>query len=207
MLDFAPGAPGIAPRWTSSAKSGVGTALSRHSPLWFTISHGVVNEVYFPRVDSACTRDFELLVVGPDGYFSEEKRDCQSTTRQVEDGIPAFSVSNLSRDGRYRIEKHVISDPARPSLIQKVTFTPLVGSLADYRVYALLAPHLVNAGMDNSAWIGEQRDITLLYASGRSRYGQFLSLAQPLRRRCRCLGRLSAIEPQRPAQSAIPARR
>lgn len=185
MLDFAPGAPGIAPRWTSSAKSGVGTALSRHSPLWFTLSHGVVNEVYFPRVDSACTRDFELLVVGPDGYFSEEKRDCESTTRQVEDGIPAFSVSNRSRDGRYRIEKHVISDPARPSLIQKVTFAPLVGSLADYRVYALLAPHLVNAGMDNSAWIGEQRDITLLYASGRSRY---LALGSSLPWRSRSVG-------------------
>ena len=170
MLDFAPGAPGIEPRWTSSAKSGVGTALSRHSPVWFTLSHGVVNEVYFPRVDSACTRDLELLVTGPDGYFSEEKRDCESTTRHIETGVPAFAVTNLARDGRYRIDKQIISDPARPSLMQRITFTPLVGRRADYRVYALLAPHLVNAGMGNSAWLGEQRDVTLLYASGRSRY-------------------------------------
>jgi len=170
ILDFAPGAPGIASRWTSSAKSGVGTALSRHSPLWFTLSHGVINEVYFPRVDSACSRDFELLVTGPDGYFSEEKRDCTSTTLQLEAGVPAFHITNLARDGRYRIEKLIISDPARPSLMQRISFTPLIGTLADYQVYALVAPHLVNAGMGNSAWVGEQRDVTLLYACGRSRY-------------------------------------
>lgn len=185
MLDFAPGAPGIPPRWTSSAKSGIGTALSRKSPLWFTLSHGILNEVYYPRVDSACTRDFGLLITGPDGYFSEEKRDCDSRTAHREEGVPAFEVTNVARDGRYRIDKQIISDPARPSLIQRISFTPLVGTLADYRVYALLAPHLVNAGMGNSAWISAQRDVTLLYASGRSRY---LALGSSLPWRSRSVG-------------------
>jgi glucoamylase len=54
---FAPGGPGIAPRWTSSAKSGAGTALSTTSHVWFTISHGILDEIYYPRVDLACTRD------------------------------------------------------------------------------------------------------------------------------------------------------
>lgn len=185
LLDFAPGAPGITPRWTSSAKSGVGTALSRKSPVWFTISHGVLNEIYYPRVDSACTRDFELLITGPDGYLSEEKRDCKSTTTYLEDGVPAFHIVNTARDGRYRVEKQVITDPDRPTLIQRITFIPLVGTLADYRVYALLAPHLVNAGMGNSAWISTQRDVTLLYASGRSRY---LALGSSLPWRSRSVG-------------------
>ncbi|MGA8312178.1 MAG: hypothetical protein WB755_19265, partial [Terriglobales bacterium] len=48
---FAPGWPGISPRWTSSAKTGIGTALNLHSRVWFTLSHGILNEVYFPRVD------------------------------------------------------------------------------------------------------------------------------------------------------------
>ena len=38
---YAPGWPGIPPRWTSSAKTGVGTALNQHSKVWFTLSHGV----------------------------------------------------------------------------------------------------------------------------------------------------------------------
>ena len=170
LLDFAPGSPGIEARWTSSAKSGVGTARSVNSPVWFTLSHGVLNEVYYPRVDSACIRDLGLLIVADDGYMSEEKRDCTSVTTHIEDGLPAFRVLNTSRDGRYRVEKTIISDPRRPCVLQRVTFTPLQGSMSDYRVYALLAPHLVNAGMDNSAWIGEQRDVSLLFASGRSRY-------------------------------------
>src|SRR4051812_37386646 len=58
----APGWPGIPPRWTSSVKNGVGTAMSASSKVWFTISHGILDEIYFPRVDSACTRDLGLLV-------------------------------------------------------------------------------------------------------------------------------------------------
>jgi glucoamylase len=37
---LAPGWPGIPARWTSSAKTGVGTALSARSRVWFTLSHG-----------------------------------------------------------------------------------------------------------------------------------------------------------------------
>ena len=49
---FAPGWPGIPGRWTSAAKSGVGTALAG-SPVWFTLSHGILNEIYAPRIDEA----------------------------------------------------------------------------------------------------------------------------------------------------------
>jgi hypothetical protein len=31
----------------SSAKAGVGTALGRSSHVWFTVSHGILNEVYY----------------------------------------------------------------------------------------------------------------------------------------------------------------
>lgn len=90
---IAQGAPGIPARWTSSAKSGIGTALSAKSPLWFTVSHGILNEVYYPRLDSACTRDMELIVTGPHGSFSEEKRDAVHTIEPFEDGVPATAWS------------------------------------------------------------------------------------------------------------------
>jgi hypothetical protein len=170
MMDFAPGAPGIDGRWTSSAKNGLGTALSKTSPVWFTLSHGILNEIYYPRVDSACTRDFGFVVTGPNGYFSEEKRDCVSNTQPFDGGIPAFTIVNTARDETYRIEKQVITDPARASVLQQVSFTPLKGTMEDYRVTALLAPHLVNAGKLNSAWIGEFEGRQILFASGRSRY-------------------------------------
>ena len=70
----APGWPGISARWTSSAKSGAGTALNRVSRVWFTLSHGILNEIYYPRADLACTRDMGLIVTDGRSFFSEEKR-------------------------------------------------------------------------------------------------------------------------------------
>jgi glucodextranase-like protein len=49
----ATGAPGIAPRWTHSAKDVIGTAYSTASRVWFTVSDAVISEVYFPTLDLA----------------------------------------------------------------------------------------------------------------------------------------------------------
>ena len=114
-----PGAPGIPARWTSSAKSGVGTALSLASRVWFTISHGILNEIYYPHLDSACTRDMGLIVTGPGGYFSEEKRDAEHAIEPFEDGVPAYRLLNTAADGAYRIEKRIITDPKRPLCCRK----------------------------------------------------------------------------------------
>src|SRR3954465_11972012 len=83
---FAPGWPGIPARWTSSAKSGIGTAVSRDSRVWFTLSHGILNEIYYPRIDHACTRDLGLIVTDGRTYFSEEKRHADSETAQFARG-------------------------------------------------------------------------------------------------------------------------
>ncbi|ARP62901.1 glucan 1,4-alpha-glucosidase [Mesorhizobium sp. WSM1497] len=175
--NVAPGAPGIPARWTSSAKSGVGTSLSPAGRIWFTISHGILNEIYYSRVDSACTRDLGLIVTGAAGYFSEEKRAATHSIEPFENGVPAYRLVNTANDGAWRIEKRILADPARPALLQEITFTALRGVADDYRVYALLAPHLVNAGMGNTAWVGEHEGKPVLFASGR---GSCLALVSSL---------------------------
>src|SRR5581483_4828532 len=85
IMKQAPGSPGIPARWTSAEKSGVGTALTPLSRVWFTLSHGILNEIYYPRTDRACTRDFGLLVADGQSYFSEEKRDCKHHIETLED--------------------------------------------------------------------------------------------------------------------------
>jgi glucoamylase len=161
---FAPGWPGLPARWTSSAKSGVGTSVSRDSRVWFTLSHGIVNEVYYPRVDHACTRDLGFIVTDGQSYFSEEKRDTHSETSQVAPGIPAYRIQNAATDGRYRIEKEILTDPWRDVVLQRVRFVPLEGTLADFHLYVLLAPHLANAGAGNTAWVGAYKGSAMLFA-------------------------------------------
>ncbi len=163
-LQEAPGGPGIAPRWTSSDKDGVGTALSPLSRVWFTLSHGILNEMYYPRVDQACTRDFGLLVTDGEGFFSEEKRDTVHELRRLEDGVPAFQLTNTCIHGRYRIVKRIISDPDRDVVLQHVRFEPLDGS--KLRLFALLAPHLVNGGAHNTGWTGAYKGAPMLFAEG-----------------------------------------
>jgi len=163
-IRYAPGWPGIEPRWTSSAKTGIGTALNAHSRVWFTLSHGILNEIYFPRVDQACTRDFGLLVTDGHGYFSEEKRHCTFENLPVEPGVPVYELKNSSSDGRYRIEKEVLSDPWRNVVLQKVRFVPLQGSLRDYKLYALLSPHLSNFGNGNTGWFDSYKGKAMLFA-------------------------------------------
>ncbi len=109
----APGWPGISARWTTSAKTGVGTSPGPSSRVWFTLSHGILNEVYYPRVDQACLRDLGLIVTAGDGFFSEEKRDATSTMAWMEPGVPAFRLLNTCRSGQYRIEKEIVTDPRR----------------------------------------------------------------------------------------------
>jgi len=171
---FAPGWPGIPARWTSSAKSAVGTSFTPASRVWFTMSHGIFNEIYFPRVDQACVRDLGLVVTGPRGYVSEEKRDAKSVLTWVKEGVPAFEVTNSCLKGRYRIRKTVLVDPQRDCLLQHTIFTRFTGELADYRVYALLAPHLGNQGAGNTAWIGDYKGVPMLFAE---RQGTALALA------------------------------
>jgi glucoamylase len=161
---FAPGWPGLPARWTSSAKTGIGTAVSRDSRVWFTLSHGIINEIYYPRVDQACTRDLGFIVTDGEVYFSEEKRDARSETVQVAAGVPAYRVHNTAADGRYRIEKEILTDPWRDVVLQRVRFVPVQGTLADFRLYVLLAPHLANGGAGNTAWVGDYKGSPMLFA-------------------------------------------
>ena len=89
---FASNGPGIPARWTSSAKTGVGTALSSQSHVWFTLSHGIFNEIYYPRIDQACIRDMGMIVTDGAKFFSEEKRDAGHEVEWLADGVPAFQA-------------------------------------------------------------------------------------------------------------------
>ena len=169
-----PGRPGIEPRWTSSVKSGVGTAINARSRVWFTMSHGILNEVYYPRVDQANTRDCGLLVTSGSDFFSEEKRDTTSCVEMIAPGVPGYHLVNTCRSGRYRIDKTILTDPERHVVLQRVRFEALRGRLCDYHIYALLAPHIANQGAGNSGWSGDYKGVPMLFAQ---RDGSALALA------------------------------
>lgn len=159
---MAPGAPGIAPRWTSSAKEGVGTAFSQASRVWFTHSHGILNEVYYPGVDQACIRDLGLIITDGQEYFCEEKRHTKTRVEYLQDGVPGYRIKNECPD--FVIEKALIADPGRDVIVQKVQFRPSGGSHDRWRLHVLLAPHLGNNGSNNTAWVDDYKGVPFLFA-------------------------------------------
>jgi glucoamylase len=164
MNDSAPGHPGIPPRWTSSDKSGIGTAINAQSRVWFTASHGIINEVYYPSIDRANTRDFGFVVTGGTSFFSEEKRDAHHEVAMLGPGVPAYRLTNTCSEDRYRISKIVLTDTEHPVLLQAITFTSLKGPLYQYHLHALLAPHIDNSGAENSGWIGYYKGTQMMFA-------------------------------------------
>ena len=130
--------------------------------------------MYYPRLDLASIRDMGLLVTDQHGFFSEEKRHTTHQLTCPEDGIPAYHLVNICQHGRYRIEKEVITDSKRAVILQATRFIPLQGTLQDYHLYVLLAPHLGNQGAGNTGWVGEVKGVPMLFAE---REGTALALA------------------------------
>ena len=160
----APGGPGVEATWTSSAKSGIGKALNGYCDIAFSLSHGIVNEVYYPREDIPCIRDMEMIVTDGDQFFSEEKRHTRHQTDWMEDGVPAYRVLNKCVHEKYTISKEVLTDPLRNTFLQQTHFRP--DQPGTYQLYVLVAPHLNNCGDDNTGWAGAYKGIPMLFAEG-----------------------------------------
>ena len=137
MFNHPPDKPGIKPHWTSSAKSGVGTAIDPESRVWFSVAYGILDEIYHPFIDSATTRDFGFLVADGHDFFSEEKRDTDHEIHPLEQGAPGYRLINTCKQGRYRITKTIVTDPRRDVLLQHIRFEALQGRVG--RLHALRA--------------------------------------------------------------------
>lgn len=162
---IAPGAPGVPVTWTSSSKSGIGKAVNSNSFLAFTIGHGILNEVFYPREDIACLRDMEFLVSDGNQFFSEEKRDTNHSINWIKEGVPAFHIINTCKQRRYSIEKEIISDPLRDTILQQIVFKPSSNyTWPECNLYVLSSPHINNNGAGNSGWTGFYHGIPMLFA-------------------------------------------
>jgi len=159
------GAPGIEPRWTSSAKEGVGTAYHTSCRVWFTLSHGILNEIYYPHVDQPNTRDFQFLISDGETFCHEEKRDLNHLIEYPARDCLFYRLTNSEPRGRYRLVKHVLSDPHLSVLLLHTRLEVFDESLqGKLRLYALLAPHIAGRGTGNSGWCSEIGAVELVHA-------------------------------------------
>lgn len=162
------GRPGLEPKWTSSSKEGIGTALSEAAPVWFTLAYGILNEIYYPRVDCANTRDAQYLISDGRTFFHEEKRDLQHHLEYADPRSLHFRQTNSDPAGRYRIVKETLTDSQSPVVLVQTRYEPLHPSASDFQLYALIAPHIGNQGGGNNcrALTIDDRDCLVAERSG-----------------------------------------
>jgi glucoamylase len=146
----APGSPGLEPRWTSSRKDAVATSYAASSRVWYTLSHGTLNEIYYPTIDRPQTRDMELLFTDENTFFHEEKRGLDYDFQYIDDDAPNVRVQAVSPNG-YTVTKEFCADPHHPVVLMHVTITGDEEVLSRLKCYALLSPHLDGGGAGNSA--------------------------------------------------------
>jgi glucan 1,4-alpha-glucosidase len=161
----APGAPGASANWTTGNKQGLGTATSRESTVWYTLSDGGLSEVYFPRGDTADVRSLEFAVTDGTSFADRERDDTTHAVRLADDRSLTYTQVNTAKSGRYRITKTYVTDPARATVLMRVTFEPLAPG--PYRLFALYDPALRNSSLhDTASRHGKGHDIALLAADG-----------------------------------------
>jgi glucoamylase len=126
--------------------------------LWFTLGFGIVNEVYYPRVDIPQIRDLGFIVAGAEGFWSEVKRNNNYTVRLLSPGVPAVEI--VHEHARYTLRLRITPDPRRDVLLIECR---LDGD-GELSLYVLAAPHLGATGYDNMATIERYRSRRLLWA-------------------------------------------
>lgn len=157
MQDDAPGMPGMPPNWCNGNKQAVGTSLGP-SRIWFSIGQGILNEVYYPRVDIPQIRDMGFIVADGNGFWVELKRldDCRVQYHSA--GVPAVTI--VHRHPRFTLTQRIVPEPNRDVLLVELT---LEGD-AQLVPYVLLAPHLGGSGNNNRAETGHHHGRRMLWA-------------------------------------------
>ena len=166
-VTLAPGAPGSNTTWSSSDKDAVGTSHFS-SRVWFTVGHGILNEVYWPRVDQPQVRDLGFIVADDMGFWSEVKRDAAHEVHQLEPGIPAIVATH--RHERYTLTLRICADDhadvihVEARLADERDTSDPERTTHPLRLYPLLAPHLGRSGLHNCAWTGAYKGQAMLFA-------------------------------------------
>src|SRR4051794_7675497 len=148
----APGAPGTASDWVPGDKDGFGTARGTDSKVWYTLSRGTLNEVFYPRIDTPSLRESQFVVTDGSTFTDREDRDATHQVQLLSSNSLTYRLVNTAKSGNWRITKTFVTDPARSSVLEDVKFESLTGTA--YQLYLLHDVALSMTGNDDTGHSG-----------------------------------------------------
>ncbi len=158
LKDHAHGAPGIPLNWCSANKQAVGTTLGT-SRVWFTVGKGILNEVYYPRVDIPQIRDMGFIIADDEGFWVELKTLQSCEVKYHASGIPAITI--VHTHPRFTFTQRLVPEPNRDVLLLEF----ILQGDENLKPYVLLAPHVGGTGNHNITQVAEYHGRRMLWAS------------------------------------------
>ncbi len=129
----APGGPGALSHFDLARKDCLGTARNRTSKVWYTVAGGILSDVYYPTVDNTNVETLQYIVSDGSTFTDLQARDMTYTVAAIADtGGMACRVTASANRGTYQIVTDYITDPARNTLLMRVTFVPESNGLQLY---------------------------------------------------------------------------
>ncbi len=167
--NVAPGAPGNSSVWSYAGKAGIGTSYEEYtdkqykdggasgtiSKVWFSVTKGIITETAYGMIHEAQIKDLQFLIVG-EAFVDDEKTGTDSKIEylyQDQEGRPlslAYRIINTDKEGKYEIEKHVLTDPERNTLFIRTSFKANEDNITPYLI---INPHMNNTGSKDVAMV------------------------------------------------------
>jgi glucoamylase len=142
----APDGPGALSHFDLARKDCLGTARNTTSKVWFTLANGVLSDVYYPTIDNTNVETMQYIVTDGGTFTDLQTRDTTYTVQALSKGGLDCRVTTTANSGKYRIVSDYLTDPNQNTLVMNVHFVPLVGSLADYKLYVRYDPSINGNG-------------------------------------------------------------
>ena len=143
---LAPGGPGALSHFDLARKDCLGTARNTGSKVWYTVAGGVLSDVYYPTVDNTNVESLQYVVTDGATFTDLQSRDMTYTVRSLDRSGMECRVTATANSGKYRIQTDYLTDPLRNTVLMRVTFQALSGTLGGYRLYLRFDPTINGNG-------------------------------------------------------------
>ncbi|MGW7001272.1 glycoside hydrolase family 15 protein [Streptomyces sp. NPDC054933] len=148
VADPAPGAPGASAFWNEPNVQGFADALSAQSKVWYTLGNGELQNVFSPQPDTPDTFGLQYYVSDGSSFTDNEVANTSHAISLVDPTSLEWQQTNTAANGKYKITKTYVADPARSVVLVHTTFENLSGT--PLSLYAQYNPALNNDGMGNT---------------------------------------------------------
>lgn len=141
--------------WSYGSKQAFGTAYTygvfgdqNPSRVWFTVARGALTETYYPTIDTANLKVLKFYVT--DGRtFTDDEQAADVAISRPDPRALAYHIVTRSLEHGWSLEKDLIADPARNTVLMRVSFDP---GPHHARLFLYVVPQIANTGAGQTAF-------------------------------------------------------